>query len=189
MQKVGKISVIVFAALIALGIIYFLGYERGKRGVLDSIDEQESTVVIKDTTFIYVPTPIKEYVDHIVYLPVHDTLLCVVNDTTYISLPYSIREYEDSTYFCRIGGYSPELLELHTFSENTITTRTIVQKEKNHRLYLGATLSQWENTDLVPAIGYEFIKNSWVLSAELGYNTIDKSPIISLNAKFSIFSW
>jgi len=126
-----KTLAIIGVMLLLIGVALLIGYRWGRNTAISSMKPEVITRVIRDTTTQFLPVYQKEYVycDRYIEIPVHDTLSVTHHDTVAVVVPYTVREYRDSSYFAKVGGYKPELLQIETYNR-TVYQTTYVPEEK-----------------------------------------------------------
>jgi len=121
----------VTVVLLLIGAALLGGFIWGRSRAISAMKPEVVTRIIHDTTRVELPIIRTEYkyIDRYIEVPVWDTLRVEHHDTVAVVVPYTVREYKDTTYFAKVGGYKPELLEIETYNRTVYNTQLVPEQK------------------------------------------------------------
>lgn len=192
---------------VLLALVFLLGYNRGKRAVLEGLKPSVDTLYLADTICVDSPVPARitpiESMDIKIPLSVpyllallpddRDTVRVVdrIHDTVMVdvSLPRERRLYKNQYYRAVVSGVQPRLDSIALYYTTKVVNNPVYIQPDPNRLFIEASLS-YDNRFSAPLTlnyGYSF---RWIeLYGGAGYDFAQKGMVCRIGARANLLTW
>lgn len=190
-----------------LALVFLLGYNRGKRAVMEGLKPSVDTLYLADTIRVDSPIPARitpiEPMDVKIPLSVsyllaqlpddRDTVRVVdrIHDTVMVdvSLPRERRLYENQYYRAVVSGVQPRLDSIALFYTTKVVNNPVYIQPDPNRLFLDASLSYGGRFSAPVTLNYGYSFRWLELYGGAGYDFAQKGMVCRVGARANLLTW